>query len=258
MWFVVLSLPIKNSGYAYKLEIVWKTFFKTFFFGETLAAVSLVLGLEPSCPWPRECLSSERLSLALASDFFVSLALASSLVSSIPPLIFSIIIFIYLLLKQTLNQFWILLCKQNKIKLFVSDYKSQQQGSVKIFFKVYFFVFVVLFWFSTKIYLVYFFWSSTKIDGKKLSHFDEDLFWSSPKINEKKVTAFCWFQTAPPKKNFFVHPPHKTHYSGAGPAYNCLKRPKPGKSLFWCLTVSLQFFSSLFTYLIHLLLVYNN
>ena len=52
-------------------------------------AVSLVLGLglEHSCPWPREVLSSERLSLALASDFFVSLASASSLVSSTPPLI---------------------------------------------------------------------------------------------------------------------------------------------------------------------------
>ena len=47
------------------------------------------LGLEHSCPWPRECLSSERLSLALASDFFVSLALASSLVSSTPPLVIS-------------------------------------------------------------------------------------------------------------------------------------------------------------------------
>ena len=37
--------------------------------------MSLVLGLrlEHSCPWPRECLSSERLSLALAlaSDFFL-------------------------------------------------------------------------------------------------------------------------------------------------------------------------------------------
>ena len=35
----------------------------------------LVLGLEHSCPWPRECLSSERLSLALASDFFCVLGL---------------------------------------------------------------------------------------------------------------------------------------------------------------------------------------
>ena len=46
-----------------------KTFF---FFWRALALVSLVLGLglEHSCPLPRECLSSERLSLALASDFF--------------------------------------------------------------------------------------------------------------------------------------------------------------------------------------------
>ena len=54
-----------------------KTFF--FFFGEHLRFVSLVLGLglEHSCPWPRECLSSERLSLALAlaSDFFCVLGL---------------------------------------------------------------------------------------------------------------------------------------------------------------------------------------
>ena len=40
--------------------------------GRALSLVSLVLGLEHSCPWPRECLSSERLFLALASDFFVS------------------------------------------------------------------------------------------------------------------------------------------------------------------------------------------
>ena len=35
-----------------------------FFFWRALALVSLVLGLEHSCPWPRECLS-------LASDFFL-------------------------------------------------------------------------------------------------------------------------------------------------------------------------------------------
>ena len=82
-WFVVCP-PQSNE-----LEIAWKTFLRTFFFfWRTLAAVSLVLGLglEHSCPWPRQGLSSERLSLAL--DFFVSLALvlASSLVSSTPPL----------------------------------------------------------------------------------------------------------------------------------------------------------------------------
>ena len=59
-----------------------KTFF-FFFFGEHLRFVSLVLGLglEHSCPWPRECLSSERLSLALAlaSDFFCVLGLGLGL-----------------------------------------------------------------------------------------------------------------------------------------------------------------------------------
>ena len=47
--------------------------FEELFFRRTLAAVSLVLGLglEHSCPWPREGLSSKRLSLALALDFFL-------------------------------------------------------------------------------------------------------------------------------------------------------------------------------------------
>ena len=66
-------------------KIFWKTFFcgdrlknvceDLFFFWRALALVSLVLGLglEHSCPWPRECLSSERLSLA--SDFFRVLSL---------------------------------------------------------------------------------------------------------------------------------------------------------------------------------------
>ena len=51
-------------------KFLWRLFF--FFFWRALALVFLVLGLglEHSCPWPRECLSSERLSLALASDFF--------------------------------------------------------------------------------------------------------------------------------------------------------------------------------------------
>ena len=42
-----------------------------------LVSLVLGLGLEHSCPWPlsRECLSSERLSLALASDFFCVLGL---------------------------------------------------------------------------------------------------------------------------------------------------------------------------------------
>ena len=88
----------KFFGKRFSVEIAWKIFVKTFFFfffwdrlknfcedlfffvfGEHLRFVFLVLGLglEHSCPWPRECLSSERLSLALAS----------SLVSSTPPLV---------------------------------------------------------------------------------------------------------------------------------------------------------------------------
>ena len=79
---------VKISWSAWK--IFWKTcfcgdrwknfcedlfffFFFFFFFWRALALVSLVLGLEHSCPWPRECLSSERLSLAL--DFFCVLGL---------------------------------------------------------------------------------------------------------------------------------------------------------------------------------------
>ena len=74
LWF--RPPPIKNSGHAYKLEIARKTFLKNFFFfWRTLAPVSSVLGLglEHSCPYPREGLSSERLSLA--SDFFCVLGL---------------------------------------------------------------------------------------------------------------------------------------------------------------------------------------
>ena len=50
---------------------------KFLWFWRALALVSLVLGLglEHSCPWPRECLSLERLSLALASVFFCVLGL---------------------------------------------------------------------------------------------------------------------------------------------------------------------------------------
>ena len=57
--------------------------FENLFFWRTLASVSLVLGLglERVCPWPWP-----REGLSLASKFFVSLALASSLVSSTPPL----------------------------------------------------------------------------------------------------------------------------------------------------------------------------
>ena len=79
----------KFYGKRFFVEIAWKIFVKTFFFGEhlrlcpwflALASGIPILGLESVCPrkgcpwpWPR--------------IFFVSLALASSLVSSTPPLI---------------------------------------------------------------------------------------------------------------------------------------------------------------------------
>ena len=66
------------------LETVWKNYWRPFFlrspenfswrpFWRTFAPVSLVLGrgLEHSCPWPREDLSSEGLSLAMASGLFL-------------------------------------------------------------------------------------------------------------------------------------------------------------------------------------------
>ena len=81
--------PNKNSGYTNELEIAWKKILKTFFFRErlrlcprslALASSILALGLESVCfrkgcpwPWPR--------------IFLVSFALASSLVSSTPPLV---------------------------------------------------------------------------------------------------------------------------------------------------------------------------
>ena len=67
MWLWFGPPPIKNSGYAYELEIAWKTFLKTFFFLEhlrlcpwslALASSIPVLGLDrvcprKGCPWPR-------------------------------------------------------------------------------------------------------------------------------------------------------------------------------------------------------------
>ena len=75
---VICGLDLPNQKFWIRLQIgdCLKNFFEDlfFFFGEHLQL----------CPWPREGLSSERLSLV--SDFFVSLALASSLVFSNPPL----------------------------------------------------------------------------------------------------------------------------------------------------------------------------
>ena len=45
-----------------------------------LVSLVLDLGLEHSCPWPRECLSSKRLSLA--SDFFCVLGLEPCVLDS--------------------------------------------------------------------------------------------------------------------------------------------------------------------------------
>ena len=55
--------------------------FEDLFSSRAFAFVSLVLslGLKNSCPWPRECLSSERLSLALVSDFFLCPSLTPAL-----------------------------------------------------------------------------------------------------------------------------------------------------------------------------------
>ena len=86
---VLENWPVLGSRTAVFFELLkfcwalekffWKTFFRgdrlknscedLFFFLESTCACVLGLGLEHSCPWPRECLSSER--LFLASDFFL-------------------------------------------------------------------------------------------------------------------------------------------------------------------------------------------
>ena len=99
---VLENWPVLGSRTAVFFELlkfcgaVEKFFGKTFFRGDrlknfcedlfflfwrALTPVSLVLGLEHSCPWPREGLSLERLSLALAlaSDFFCVLGLGLEL-----------------------------------------------------------------------------------------------------------------------------------------------------------------------------------
>ena len=85
---IAWKIFVKTFFFFFFLEIAWKIFVKTFyffFFWRALALVSLVLGLglEHSCPWPREVLSSERLSLALASDFFCVLGLGLGLESCV-------------------------------------------------------------------------------------------------------------------------------------------------------------------------------
>ena len=76
------SRGLANFRVVKSLWSAWKLFFsgdrlKNFcedlFFWRALALVSLVLGLEHSCPWSREGLFSIGLSLALAADFFFGL-----------------------------------------------------------------------------------------------------------------------------------------------------------------------------------------
>ena len=81
LWFKppqskVLATPI---NWRLPEKLLWRPFF-----WRTLVAVSLVLGLglEHSCSWPREGLSSERLSLALASFFFCVLGLEPCVLDS--------------------------------------------------------------------------------------------------------------------------------------------------------------------------------
>ena len=116
-------LPIQQFWPRLKIGDCLKNSFEDlfffFFFGEHLQLCPLVLGLEHSCPWPREGLSSERLFLALASDFFVSLA--SSIVSSPPPLFNHVYVFAQLILIPP--EFFFMQCfksinfYQNKAKL---------------------------------------------------------------------------------------------------------------------------------------------
>ena len=66
----------KILGTPTKWRSLEKLFLKTFFLKNTCGCVlGPCLGLEHSCLWPRECLSSERLSLALASDLYCVLGL---------------------------------------------------------------------------------------------------------------------------------------------------------------------------------------
>ena len=81
LFFELLKFCEALENFFGKRFFFWRSLkkflWRPFFFWRALALVSLVLGLglEHSCPWPRQCLSSKRLSLALASDFFCVLGL---------------------------------------------------------------------------------------------------------------------------------------------------------------------------------------
>ena len=81
LWFRPPQSKILATPIAWRLP---EKLFEDLFFWRTLAAVSLVLGLglEHSCPWPQVGLSSERLSLALATDFLCVLGLEPCVLDS--------------------------------------------------------------------------------------------------------------------------------------------------------------------------------
>ena len=96
LFFDLLKMGQGHEQFCFvvkKARELAKKFLKTFFSWRTLEfsgkftnfwREGLFLEIASAlCPWSREVLSSEGLSLA--SDFFVSLALASNFVSSIPP-----------------------------------------------------------------------------------------------------------------------------------------------------------------------------
>ena len=65
-WFYFILMTPKIS------RKICHLFARRHFFGDHLLVVSLVLGLEHSCPWPREGLSSESRSLVSVFFFFLS------------------------------------------------------------------------------------------------------------------------------------------------------------------------------------------
>ena len=66
-WLKFCKLAEKLFFYTIFFEDRLKKIFEDLFFENTCVCV---LGLQHSCPWPREYQSSEGLSLALASDLF--------------------------------------------------------------------------------------------------------------------------------------------------------------------------------------------
>ena len=107
MWFVVYASANQKSLVRLWIGDRLKNFFEDLFLN-TCSCV-LDLGLEHSCPWPRDGLSSERLSLA------------SSLVSSTPPLLFItkwILLFIFCVFEILLIFYFAILFLINENKCY--------------------------------------------------------------------------------------------------------------------------------------------